>query len=107
MNLFDTNGATFYITGIQLERGSVATDFEHRSFGQELALCERYFFTNPNAYFSSVAAIQFQFATTMRAAPTVTYNHAGSVSISNINTRGFTGYNAQNNTAPYFANAEL
>ena len=43
----------------------------------------------------------------MRAAPTVTYNHAGSVSISNINTRGFTGYNAQNNTAPYFANAEL
>ena len=107
VNLFDTNGATFYITGIQLERGSVATDFEHRSFGQELALCERYFFTNPNAYFSSVAAIQFQFATTMRAAPTVTYNHAGSVSISNINTRGFTGYNAQNNTAPYFANAEL
>ena len=107
VNLFDTNGATFYITGIQLEVGSVATDFEHRSFGQELALCERYFFTNPNAYFSSVAAIQFQFATTMRAAPTVTYNHAGSVSISNINTRGFTGYNAQNNTAPYFANAEL
>ena len=40
-----TAGAsTFDITGVQLEVGSVATDFEHRSFGQELALCQRYYF---------------------------------------------------------------
>jgi hypothetical protein len=38
-----TNGATWQITGIQLEVGSVATDFEHRSFAQELSLCQRYF----------------------------------------------------------------
>ena len=38
-----TNGATFYITGVQLERGTQATSFEYRQYGQELALCRRYF----------------------------------------------------------------
>ena len=40
---FTTNDATFELTGVQLEVGSVATDFEHRSFAQELQLCRRYF----------------------------------------------------------------
>ena len=38
-----TSGATFYVTGVQLEVGSVATPFEHRQYGQELALCQRYY----------------------------------------------------------------
>jgi hypothetical protein len=38
-----TNGATFYITGVQLERGSTASSFEYRSYGAELALCQRYY----------------------------------------------------------------
>jgi len=37
-----TTGATFDLTGVQVELGSTATDFEHRSYGEELALCRRY-----------------------------------------------------------------
>lgn len=43
VNLVGTNGATFYITGVQLEKGTQATGFEYRQYGQELALCQRYF----------------------------------------------------------------
>ena len=43
VNLVETNGATLYITGVQLEVGSVSTPYEHRSFGDELALCQRYY----------------------------------------------------------------
>ena len=38
-----TNGATFYITGVQLETGSTATSFDYRPYGTELALCQRYY----------------------------------------------------------------
>ena len=39
-----TNGATFYITGVQLEAGTTASPFEYRSYGTELSLCQRYYF---------------------------------------------------------------
>jgi hypothetical protein len=44
VNAFDSTSNNILFTGIQLEVGSQATPFEHRSFGEELALCERYFF---------------------------------------------------------------
>jgi hypothetical protein len=43
VNPMTTSGATFYITGVQLEKGSTATSFDYRPYGTELALCQRYF----------------------------------------------------------------
>ena len=43
VSIVGTNGATFYITGVQLEAGSTATSFDYRPYGTELALCQRYF----------------------------------------------------------------
>ena len=57
-NLCATTGATFYITGVQLEKGSTATSFDYRPYGTELQLAQRYYFkvvgsTFPNASFGS------------------------------------------------------
>ncbi len=55
-NWITTNGATFYITGVQLELGENASDFEHRSYGEELALCQRYFWRSTGGNFNAVAS---------------------------------------------------
>lgn len=51
LNLIGTNGATFYITGVQLEKGSTATSYDVRSYGTEDMLCKRYY-ENLTAFFS-------------------------------------------------------
>jgi len=79
-----TAGATFYITGVQLEKGSVATSFDYRPYGTELALCQRYFEivgATPNSVLFQTYAggatsgnqrSTFYYKATKRTSPTVT-----------------------------------
>ncbi len=90
VNVSGTNGATFYITGVQLEVGTVATSFDYRSYGTELALCQRYLpvalATSSGAYVcmgyaqsSTQANLLYQFKVTPRVPPTgVSVNSASS-----------------------------
>ena len=81
-NVVSTNGATWYMTGAQFEIGRNGTEFEYRSFGEELALCQRYYYDYPkgNTYniiangfanTSSNSLFHFQFPVPMRTAPVV------------------------------------
>ena len=77
-SVLETSGATWQITGVQLEVGSVATPFEHRSYGEELALCQRYYYKTAYHARMSVDAKNtyltsnwFGFPVFMRAAPTI------------------------------------
>ena len=51
---YTTNDATLEITGVQLEVGSVATDFEHRLFSDELLKCQRYYFKETATYYAGM-----------------------------------------------------
>ena len=82
-------GATWYMTGAQFEVGSNASAYEFRSFGEELALCQRYLFKNigeagenganyGKGFTSNEMFASIRFPVAMRATPTVTaYDNAG------------------------------
>ena len=92
--LLETLNATWYLTGVQLEAGTVATPFERRSYGQELALCQRYYEVGRlygSCYYqlSTVnASDRFEttycFKQTKRAAPTITTTNSGTGTISTV-----------------------
>ena len=82
-NYFDSTSNDMFITGIQLEVGEHATDFEHRSFGQELALCQRYYYKHVDGngqdiatgtyYNANLCAFSVKFPVAMRTTPTLDY----------------------------------
>jgi len=96
VSVVGTNGATFYITGVQLEKGSTATSFDYRPYGTELALCQRYYWKGSgllmwNFTGSTIAVASAQsFPVTMRASPTVTV--ANSSALGSQNADGFSSY---------------
>jgi len=80
-NMLTTANATFEVTGVQLELGETATPFEHRSYGDELAACQRYYEELPPSFFDqeeSVSSAGFgirrvvTYKVTKRTAPTIT-----------------------------------
>jgi hypothetical protein len=87
-SIFDSTSRTLFLTGYQMELGATATEFEHRTFGDELALCQRYYINASSTqvpahplYNSTTNLTRrggYLFPTTMRANPTVAItNNAG------------------------------
>ena len=112
-----TNGATWYVTSVQLEKGSTATSFDYRPFGTELALCQRYYYRItaqvagdyfvPNAYaIASTAAFGYvTFPVPMRTRPTA-LEQSGTATDYNV-VRCGAGTNTNCSAVPSFGVANL
>jgi len=118
-----TSGATWYVTGVQLEAGTTASPFEYRQYGTELALCQRYFQTGSFAMFGYTLITEafggnVYFCVTKRATPTIVYSNV----VNTNNTGSYTtaiavnqfgayaianGTTRQSLTLDYTASAEL
>ena len=103
-NIIETLNATWQITGVQLEVGESATEFEHRPYGTELQLCQRYYFQKATggankavasgAYYTTTTMIAVvSFPVTMRASPTI-YQTTGATYYGFISNGGNDSFNS-------------
>ena len=121
INIVGTSGATFYITGVQLEVGTNATSFDYRPYGTELALCQRYYQSYGSTTYayqsnasSSFRNLSLTFPVTMRTSPTVSLSGGtGPLSVATATANAFfANVNIGNTTSDayitnYTASAEL
>ena len=114
-SLSATTGATFYITGVQLEKGSQSTEFDWKPYTTELSLCQRYYQT---MYVGIVTnggqtGTNFNYMVPMRAAPTATRTGSTGIGSGGVTASGFLSdygwvYNSGGNTnSTYTLSSEL
>tara|TARA_B100000242_G_scaffold248923_1_gene190091 strand:+ start:2479 stop:3567 length:1089 start_codon:yes stop_codon:yes gene_type:complete len=115
VNVMDSTSNNFYLTGIQLEVGDTATDFEHRSFADELARCQRYYnrMNADNAYSmwgagftytTSQAKINIPFPVEMRTAPSLGQSANSTLKIFAVSTYTFSSDATINNPSSWGTN---
>lgn len=98
LDILGSTNNDWYITGVQMEIGSQATNFEHRSYGEELALCQRYYYQPTSRFYPGVdnapgpGRNYVTFPVTMRSAPSVTQASITSGTLATI----WTGINVHN-----------
>ena len=105
VNWVDSTSNNFYLTGVQLELGSSATPFEHRSYGDELARCERYYQIiacvnsswTPVSNDGTTSRFHTRLGTVMRASPAITTTSPAGTWNSYANTYNYEAYNTTHN----------
>ena len=105
VNVLDDAANNFYITGVQMEIGDVATPFEHESFEQNLARCQRYYWEGQMAHaaYATTAIYAEQmmyYPVTMRANPTITISGGTSSNVGGSGTRYNTPTGFAHNIGP-------
>ena len=112
VSFVSNNAATWQITGVQLEKGSVATSFDYRPYGAELSLCQRYYESSTDTPLQFVANAgtyaHVGFKSTKRASPTVTVIPTGGTNSDlRAGLYGFYSSFTITNAFSYTASAEL
>ena len=103
-SFYDNTDNELHLTGVQLEVGSQATPFEHRSFGEELALCQRYYEVidriYPHVYYTNVSIANFFYVTKRATASISADTNSASLDLNVVGTTMGYIYKSGTQTAP-------